>query len=303
MTPSRLVPVEGRLGRPRVTPLDGVPPFGREWIFSGASGARPAKRCLASLTTSCIDVDAPHRTCRWQPPPVVQPPSAVTTGRYIARAAALAPDRRAMHAACWSIGALGIIGWLIATHEPFTGFSPALALQTAGVVQQHAAQSTGAVRVAAVEPTTPAVATAPHIAAHPSGPSPRARDTAPRPAPRLADAASDGRHVATAAPPHRSNGAHTAPVQIHAPSARRLAPGPAVERHASRTPSSNRLGRPPLPDAPRNSLDDPLTLIAMANTLQATLPARSANVPTAGFDWTAQLSHRRLTDAPDTLAR
>ncbi|WP_260428289.1 hypothetical protein [Burkholderia sp. Bp9031] len=41
----------------------------------------------------------------------------------------------------------------------------------------------------------------------------------------------------------------------------------------------------------------------MANTLQANLPARSANVPAAGFDWTAQLSQRRLTDAPDTLAR
>ncbi|MGC3023972.1 hypothetical protein ACPUER_02265 [Burkholderia sp. DN3021] len=40
----------------------------------------------------------------------------------------------------------------------------------------------------------------------------------------------------------------------------------------------------------------------MANTLRAAQPARAAHAPAAGFDWTSQLSHRRVTDTPDAFA-
>lgn len=40
----------------------------------------------------------------------------------------------------------------------------------------------------------------------------------------------------------------------------------------------------------------------MANALRATQPARPAHPSVAGFDWTSQLSHRRVTDVPDAFA-
>ncbi|WP_440627156.1 hypothetical protein [Burkholderia sp. 22313] len=322
MTPSPLVYVEGALARPRVAPLDGVPPFGREWTFHGSSGARPGKRGLATLTTSCIDVDSPHRACRWQPLPAAQPASAcaptiaaIADGaaeRRAERTPGRTRDRRAMHATCWSIGALGIIGGLIAVHEPIPGLAPVLAVVTAGDVPAHLTQSAGIVRVAAVEPATPVIAPAQHIAARPaatpSGSSLPVRDTTPEPAPRLAGAIPDVHRVATASPasPDRPNGKRTTRAPVRAPSAARLAASPPVTRHASRAPSRDRhdrLARPAHPDARHDPLDDPLALIAMANALQADRPARSTNAAAAGFDWTAQLSHRRLTDAPDTFTR
>jgi len=322
MIPSPLVSVEGALARPRATPLDGVPPFGREWTFRGTSGARPGKRSLATLTTSCIDVDCPHRACRWQPLPAAQPTPACaptvaaiadgTISRRAERTPGRTRDRRAMHATCWSIGALGIIGWLIAVHDPVPGLAPALAVVTAGVVPAHLTQSAGTVRVAAVEPATSVNAPAQHIAARPaatpSGSSLPVRDTTPKAAPRLADAAPDVQRVATASPPSpdRPNAKRTTPAPVRAPSAARLAASPSVTRHASRAPSRDphdRLARPSHPDAQYDPLDDPLALIAMANALQTDRPARSTNAAAAGFDWTTQLSHRRLTDAPDTLTR
>ncbi|WP_230956641.1 hypothetical protein [Burkholderia cepacia] len=55
----------------------------------------------------------------------------------------------------------------------------------------------------------------------------------------------------------------------------------------------------------RAALDDPKTLIAMESALHAEqsgiAPARSAPAP--GFDWTAALTQRRLTDTPDAFTR
>ncbi len=313
MIPTPLVSVEGQLARPRVAPLDGVPPFGREWTFSGAPGTRRGPRCVAILKTSCIDVEAPHRSCHWQSPPAARPVSAGVpavaaraAGQHIERAAARTHDRRARHAACWSIGALGIIGWLIAAHEPFPGFAPAM--QIAGVAPEHAVQSMGAVQTAAVAPATSNIAPTPSIAARPvatpSPASPVARGATTHPAPRHADTAPNVQRVAAAPPaPHRPDDRRTTTARAHAPSAPRFAARPSVTHHASRTPTSDRVGSPVHPGAPPNSLDDPLTLIAMANALHADRPAPAADAPGAGFDWTAQLSHRRLTDAPDTLTR
>ncbi|WP_335645608.1 hypothetical protein [Burkholderia territorii] len=308
MIPMPLVSVEGRLARPRVAPLDGVPPFGREWTFRGAPGTRRGPRCVAVLKTSCIDVEAPHRTCHWQSPPATRPVparapavAARAVGQPFEHAAGRTQDRRARYAACWSIGALGIIGWLIAAHEPFPGFAPAV--QIADVAPEHAVQT------AAVAPAPPNVAPTSTIAARPvatpSAASPVARGATVHPASRHVDTTSQAQRVAAAAPPapHRPDDRRTTTARVHAPSAPRFAARPAVTQHASRTPTSDRVGSPVHPGAPLDSLDDPLTLIAMANALHADRPAPAAEAPGAGFDWTAQLSHRRLTDAPGTLTR
>ncbi|MGU7813709.1 hypothetical protein [Burkholderia sp. AW49-1] len=316
MIPTPLVSVEGPLARPRVAPLDGVPPFGREWTFSGAPSTRLGTRCTAILKTSCIDVEAPHRTCRWQSPPAARPVSvgvpavaARAAGQHIEHAAGRTHERRARHAACWSIGALGIIGWLIAAHEPFPGFAPAPAIQTVGVVPAHPVQSMGAVQTAAVAPATPTIAPAQPVTARPlatpSAALPVARSATTDPAPRRPDTTPNVQRVAsTSSPaPHRPDNRRTTTAREHAPSAPQFTARPSVTHHASRTPTPDRAGSPAHPGAAHDPLDDPLTLIAMANALQADRPAPAANAPVAGFDWTAQLSHRRLTDVPDTLTR
>ncbi|WP_311766809.1 MULTISPECIES: hypothetical protein [unclassified Burkholderia] len=323
MIPSPLVSVEGSIARPRVAPLDGVPPFGREWRFGAASGSRSGIRCVATLTTSCIDVDAPHRACRWQPLAAVQPSSAgvpaVAAGatgrhRHIARAVDRAHDRRARHAACWSIGALAIIGGLIVAHEPFPDVARSPVMQIAGAVPEHATEFTGRVRSAGAEPAT-AITPARHhaaraVASTPITSSQPARDAALAPSPRLADAdgAPDVRRAATAAAPspNRPNGTHATAAQVHPPSAPRLAGRPSITHVASRMPTPGRAGSLPVPDTRHDqhaSLDDPLTLIAMANALRADRPAWAADAPAADFDWTTHLSHRRLTDTPTTLTR
>lgn len=319
MIPMPLVSLAGPLARPRVAPLDGVPPFGREWMFSGKPGTRLGSRCAAILKTSCIDVRAPHRACRWQSPPAARPVSAGVpdvearaAGQHIEHAAGRAHDRRARHAACWSIGALGIIGWLIAAHEPLPGFAPAPATQIVGVVPEHAVQSMGAVQTAAVAPAMPTIAPAQPVAARPfatpSTGAPVTRGATTHPAPRRPDTTPNVQRVATAAPPtpHRPDHRRTTTARVHAPSAPRFTARPSVTHHASRTPTPDRVGSPAHPGAPLDRLDpldDPLTLIAMVNALHPDRPAPAADAPGAGFDWTAQLSHRRLTDGPDTLIR
>ncbi|WP_219140418.1 hypothetical protein [Burkholderia catarinensis] len=313
MTPSPLVPVEGALGRPRVAPLAHIPSFGREWTFRGAPGARPGKHCLATLSTSCIDVDRPHRACRWQPMPVAVSASAPTSagapvaqaaagGRRSRRTAGGSRDRRAMSAICWSIGALGIIGWLIAAHEPSTGFGPGHAIQTAGGVPDHAT-STGTVRVAAVQPGTPTNASPQRKMVTPiatnAESSPGTHRVTLRPAALRPNATSRVQRAATASP-HRSNGERKAAAPPQPPTVQRLAARQPIQSNAADTRTRDRLVPPP---RATGTLDDPLTLIAMASALHATRPARATHAPAAGFDWTSQLSHRRLTDVPDAFTR
>jgi len=103
------------------------------------------------------------------------------------------------------------------------------------------------------------------------------------------------------ASPHRDNGStwrRRSPPRCAAPEC------PSADKnHTSRTPTPDRVDSPARPGAPHDLLDDPLTLIAMANALYADRPARTTAAPVTGFDWTAQLSHRRLTCVPDTLPR
>ncbi|MCA8301312.1 hypothetical protein LGN24_07420 [Burkholderia seminalis] len=312
MTHSPLVPVEGALARPRVAPLDHVPPFGRDWKFRGAPGARPSKNCLATLTTSCIDVDRPHRECRWQPTAAAGSLAApVVAGRRVPRPSGNRRDRRAIYATCWSIGAFGIIGWLIAAHEPFTGFGPAYALQAADGARGHATFSTGTVRVAPVQPDTPAHTSPQHTAAAPTAKTaaPRSaahRDTR-RPAPLQPQASSGVQRAATPPPasPHRTAGSRTAAAPARTPGTAHVAARRPSGTEPPRAQTRDRLAPPPHATDTREAgatPDDPLTLIATANALRITQPERAMHAPAAGFDWTSRLSHRRLTDTPDAFA-
>lgn len=327
MTPSPLVPVEGALARPRVAPLDHVPPFGHEWTFRGAPGARPGKHCLATLTTSCIDVDSPHRACRWQPLPVatsapnsagVPVVQAAVTGTRFRRTVQGPRDRRAMYAICWSFGALGIIGWLIAAHEPYTGFEPAHTIRMAGGAPESATSSTGTVRVAAVQPGTSTNTSPQRTAATPVTRTEESLSATHHAVPRRASlrpkATSDVRRAAAASPtsPHRTNGQRTTATPARIPTVPRLAARPPIPSDTANARTRDRLVPPPHATNARDThdaretldtLDDPHTLIAMANALRAAQPARSAHAPATGFDWTSQLSHRRVTDTPDAFAR
>ncbi|KVE93635.1 hypothetical protein KDX16_04780 [Burkholderia vietnamiensis] len=300
------VPVEGKLALPRVAPLGGVPSFGREWTFRPVSGAERRTRCVATLTTSCVDPDAPHRACRWQPLSVEPPSVAPAADRSIVRPPGRTRDRRALHAACWSIGALGIIGALIATHEPFPRLAPEPAREHASVMQPYEAPAAAAVRVATIEPIAPnasvVVPAHPRAAAQPvptsSEAARRARDaaTAPAPSPLASVAAAD-------TPPHRPNIVRTLSAPRYASATARPAAAWPITGRTSQTASLDHPHRPPHPDASHDAADDSFTLISLANALQADLPANRATVPAAGFDWTARLSHRRLTDAPDLYTR
>jgi hypothetical protein len=326
MTPSPLVPVEGALARPRIHPLDDVPPFGREWRFPDASDARPGRNCVAMLTTSCIDVDRPHCACQWEPwpaatsapAPIGTPvaPAAVAAGRW-RPPARRRRDRRAMYAACWSIGALGVIGWLIGTYEPPPGFGSADAIQAAGGAPDHVTRSAGTIHVAAARPgaltgaltraipqrdvATPVAST--------SEPPPAMHRVALRPAPLHPQAAADVRHGVPASP-RRATDRRTTEAPPRTQVVPRLAAHPPIvhaprPRGATDIDAHERSGQPPrMADTrdTRDSLDDPATLIAMANALRATQPARPAHPGAASFDWTSQLSHRRVTDVPDAFA-
>ncbi|QFS36080.1 hypothetical protein [Burkholderia cepacia] len=307
MTPSPLVPVEGAIARPRVTPLDIVPSFGREWTFRGAPGARPGRHCLATLTTSCIDVDRPHSACRWQPRPVaISMP--VSAGAPVVPAAVAGTrirrshDRRARYAICWSIGALGIIGWLIAAYEPPAGFGPTYATHAAGSGPDHATSSSGTVRVATVQPDTSTSAPPQRTMAAPVATTAEAPQVMHHVALRP-DATTNVPHTAS---PLRSNDKRsaTAAAPARPATASRLAARPpgrsstvASRAHDQFAPASPAIAEP------RDALDDPLTRIAVASALRATQPTRATRTPAADFDWTAQLSHRRLTDTPDAFAR
>ncbi|WP_174944634.1 hypothetical protein [Burkholderia lata] len=316
MTPSPLVPVAGALARPRVAPLDHVPSFGRDWTFRGAPGARPGKHCLATLVTSCIDMDRPHRACHWQPLPVAAP-APTHGGSPVALPAAAAPcspriaggfrDRRTKYAICWSIGALGIIGWLIAAHEPIAGFGSAYAIRTAGGVPDHATSSSGTVRVAAVQPRTSTSAPPQRKMAAPVATTaespPATHHLKRRPASLRPKATSIAPPTATAASP-RSSGKRMAAAPVRPPTVSRLATRPPVRSSTVDARTRERLAASPRATGDtRDTLDDPLTLIAMASALGAAPPARATHAPTTGLDWTAQLSHRRLTDTPDAFAR
>ncbi|WP_321793208.1 hypothetical protein [Burkholderia pyrrocinia] len=220
-----------------------------------------------------------------------------------------------MYAICWSVGALGIIGWLIAAHEPSTGFERAHTIQMAGGVPEPATSSTGTIRLAAVQPGTSTNTSPQPTAATPVArteePRSATHHTAPRPASLHLKATSDVRLAATASPtsPHRTNGRRTTATPARIPTVPRLAARPPVPSDTANARTRDRLVPPPhATDAretydARDTLDDPLTLIAMANALRAAQPARAAHAPAAGFDWTSQLSHRRVTDTPDAFAR
>ncbi|WP_282506976.1 hypothetical protein [Burkholderia cepacia] len=302
MIPTPLVPVEGALARPRVAPLDHVPPFGREWKFRGAPGAQPTRNCLATLTTSCIDVDRPHRACHWQPAPASTgvPVAPAVTGRRLPRTAGNRRDRRATYATCLSIGALGIIGWLIAVHELPMDFGSTHAIHTASTVPDHARSFNGTVHVAAGQPGQPTHAAPTHTVATPdtklAESQPASHRVVRRPTPPHPQTTSDTQRTA-AASPSRAGGRQSATTPARAPIVKQRTAHSPLQHTTATVAARERRAPPPLAT---DALDDPLTLIAMANALRGTEPAHTTHASATGFDWTSQRSHRRLTDTPDT---
>ncbi|KVX31721.1 hypothetical protein WL04_19305 [Burkholderia ubonensis] len=279
MNPSPFVPVEGDLAVPRFRPLDGIP-LGREWAFRGTSDARSGSPYTARTETTCIDVDAPHRACHWTPSSNAEPEPVVVQPRSHPDAAA--PARRAVLASCWTLGALGIIGWLIAAHEP--AFDPARApgnTQTGVTAISRIAQppepALAAARVPATEPSVhaaPMTAKAEHPVVTHAAALPRTRR------------ASERQATARAQP--------TMPAAHHRVAARvQPAPPPAAASALRRASMS----------APLDDLDDPRTLIALEKALRTEQPAavRAPQTAAADGDWTSRLSHRRLTDTPDAF--
>ncbi|WP_051995145.1 hypothetical protein [Burkholderia sp. lig30] len=298
-------------------PLKGVP-FGREWTFRSVPGARSGKAYLAELVTSCIDVKAPHRACRWMP--LDSPAAAAATPPATAlRAAAPRPfearAHRGTYATCWTVGALTLIGWLIVAHEPparlvapvreaqsAASAAPdaarlpfAIPARTTQPVEQHTV--TGRIRAATIAPTPSQDATpAPPVNAHLPADADR-YDTAPA---RNAKPRAE--------PPPHPPAAERQPAPTRRVASPAAPPAGEAERVATRprpAPPAVRAAIPAEPPAHDGALDDPRTLIAMADALRAERPALTRAAPSSGTDadWSARLTHRRLTDAPDAFAR
>ncbi|KVX97981.1 hypothetical protein [Burkholderia ubonensis] len=279
MNPSPFVPVEGDLAVPRFRPLDGIP-LGREWAFRGTSDARSGSPYTARTETTCIDVDAPHRACHWTPSSNAEPEPVVVHPRSHPDAAA--PARRAVLASCWTLGALGIIGWLIAAHEP--AFDPARVpgnAQTGVTAISRIAQppepALAAARVPATEPSVhaaPMTAKTEHPVVTHAAALPRTGRASERQATARAQPAMPAAHHRVAA---------------------RVQPAP--------PPAAASVLRRASMSAPLDDLDDPRTLIALEKALRIEQPAavRAPQTAAADRDWTSRLSHRRLTDTPDAF--
>ncbi|WP_157649514.1 hypothetical protein [Burkholderia ubonensis] len=184
-----------------------------------------------------------------------------------------------MLASCWTLGALGIIGWLIAAHEP--AFDPARApgnTQTGVTAISRIAQppepALAAARVPATEPSVhaaPMTAKAEHPVVTHAAALPRTRRASERQATARAQPAMPAAH-------------HRVAARVQP------APPPAAASALRRASMS----------APLDDLDNPRTLIALEKALRTEQPAavRAPQSAAADGDWTSRLSHRRLTDAP-----
>ncbi|KVN93707.1 hypothetical protein WJ70_12560 [Burkholderia ubonensis] len=296
MNPSPFVPVEGDLAVPRFRPLDGIP-LGREWTFRGTSDARSGSAYTARTETTCIDVDAPHRACHWTPSSNAKPEPVVVHPRSHPDAAA--PARRAVLASCWTLGALGIIGWLIAAHEP--AFDPARApgntqtgVTTISRIAQPPEPALAAARVPATEPSVHAAPEA--AAARPVITADAAPMTAKAKHPVVTHAAELPRTRRASERQATARAQPAMPAAHHRVAARvQPAPPPAAASALRRASMS----------APLDDLDNPRTLIALEKALRTEQPAavRAPQTAAADGDWTSRLSHRRLTDAPDAFTR
>ncbi|WP_157645199.1 hypothetical protein [Burkholderia ubonensis] len=210
---------------------------------------------------------------------------------------AAAPARRAVLASCWTLGALGIIGWLIAAHEP--AFDPARApgnTQTGVTAISRIAQppepALAAARVPATEPSVHAAPEA--AAARPVITADAAPMTAKAEHPVVAHAAALTRTRRASERQATARAQPAMPAAHHRVAARvQPAPPPAAASALRRASMS----------APLDDLDNPRTLIALEKALRTEQPAavRAPQSAAADGDWTSRLSHRRLTDTPDAF--
>ncbi|AYZ67669.1 hypothetical protein EGY31_32015 [Burkholderia multivorans] len=296
MNPSPFVPVEGDLSIPRFRPLDGIP-LGREWTFRGTSDARSGSAYAARTKTTCIDVEAPHRACHWTPSSDAKPEPVVVRPRSHPDAAA--PARRAVRASCWTLGALGIIGGLIAAHEP--AFDPARApgnAQTGVTAVSRVAQPPGPALAAARAPASePSIHAAPEAAAaRPVITADAAPVTAKAEHQVVTHAAAIPRTSRASERQATARAQPAMPAALHRVVARvQPAPPPAAASALRRASTTT----------PLDELDNPQPLIALEKALRAEHPAavRAPQTAAADGDWTSRLSHRRLTDTPDAFMR
>jgi hypothetical protein len=317
MNRSSFVLVEGELARPGAAPLSGIP-FGREW--TGTPGPRSRKNGVAKLITSCIDITAPHRSCGWKPlheptpaaaaPPAAKP-KAVERRRIALRRPVIRPTRkppRAAFAACWTLGAVAVIGWLVTTHAPAPVGTSIRSAGSSLVVARHAASPPDAPSARDLQRSEPQAST--HLAAKQPEAVPADRPaTAGSPIAAPARSEQPAQRIATTveAPAPSTVARRSVPADTAASSRTRraaAAPQAAPPRIAIlATSHPRRADAAPIATTDVPS-DDPRALIALANALRAEQPASASPARSlADIDWTAGRIHHRLTDAPDAFAQ
>jgi hypothetical protein len=277
MTALPFVPVEGQLAYPSLMPFSGLT-FGREWTRLAGRRAR--------LRTVFIDVNAPHRACQWQPARRAAP-AGNAAGHAETRPARPAPDgrRRALHAACYAAGALGFIGWLVwsqtASHE--TAVAPLAPAQvspqqvTRGVIRSTQPSSDAPASPRAPGASQPRRASVADSAVTPHHPAARPRQTARDPQPL--------RKRATRSP-------------VAPPVVPRTPPRAAPQRPATRQDAA------PAPiDADVDAWRDLDAALYDRSPAAPAAPVKRAPTTSGEQDWTQQLNHRRLTDAPERFVR
>ncbi|WP_157645980.1 hypothetical protein [Burkholderia ubonensis] len=204
-----------------------------------------------------------------------------------------------MLASCWTLGALGIIGWLIAAHEP--AFDPARApgnTQTGVTAISRIAQPPEPALTAARAPATePSVHAVPEAgAARPVITADAAPMTAKAEHPVTTHAAALPRTRRASERQATARAQPAMPAAHHRVAARvQPAPPPAAASALRRASTT----------APLEEDDTPQTLIALEKALRTEQPpaVRAPQAVAADGDWTSRLSHRRLTDAPDAFTR
>ncbi|KVQ87734.1 hypothetical protein WK08_24675 [Burkholderia ubonensis] len=202
-----------------------------------------------------------------------------------------------MLASCWTLGALGIIGWLIAAHEPAFGPARAPGNTQTGVtaISRIAQPPEPALAAAHVPATEPSVHAAPEAAAaRPAITAAAAPMTAKAEHPVVTHAAALPRTGRASERQATARAQPAMPAAHHRVAARvQHAPPPAAASALRRASMSASL----------DDLDDPRTLIALEKALRTEQPAavRAPQTAAADGDWTSRLSHRRLTDTPDAF--
>lgn len=298
MNRSLLVPIEGNLGCPRVTPLERFP-YRSAWIFREAIGAEPGASRTAFLRTSCVDVAAPHRDCEWTPldKSTIAPLSGAR--KQVSRTRVAEPRvprhvvipthdvRTATLVACITTSAIGIIGWLVAAYTPLSVGPPLRSLES-NVVAPAAIIADLEVPFAG-HPTSKSAAAISDVPG--PGMSTHASQTVHR---RVAAAATAADTHRTALVSRRNHAAVRKAEEVgrNLPTPAHTSPHPARRFDSATEHFAHAVA----------SFDVPPTPIRHANEMRADRPVSSGSPASRALLLTLR-SHRRLTDAPDAFVQ